>query len=253
MDVAPKHKRGAEPFDAVLMLAGPATVKADHKVYSPVVEKGELAIEARGHVDFDDEDSKDGEQIHVYELEYGVTDYWLTSIFGEFREAPSGSFKYTATAWENIFEILTEENHGIGAGLYLEFKDAHRVGLANEFEFKLLLEKRIWRLVNTLNANFEQPVGSRAEESLEFEYAWRTMARITENLYAGFEAFGEIGEVNDAPSLGDQAHQLGPIVAGKFKVPGIGEFEYITGWLFGLTDESPDGAFKWQLEYELPF
>ena len=55
-----------------LTLVAPALVgvstqtHATHKVYSPHVEKGEVEIEARGHVDFDDDDDKDGARKDIF-------------------------------------------------------------------------------------------------------------------------------------------------------------------------------------------
>lgn len=228
-------------------------VLATHKVYSPQVEKGEWAAEVRGHASFDEDDSKDDEQAHRLELEYGITDYWKTAFFGDFQQEPMGSLKYTATGWENIFYILKESEHGLGAGLYLEYKDSHRGGTADDIEIKLLLEKQIAHFLNTVNLNFEKGVGSAADEGVEFAYAWRTGWMFNPMAHVGFEAFGEIGEVHAAPDLSEQEHQLGPVMYGKFKFDGIGKFKYRLGWLFGLTEETPDHALKWELEYELPF
>jgi len=53
--------------------------------------------------------------------------------------------------------------------------------------------------------------------------------------------------------LREQQHLLGPAVQGRFTLGSIpGNLQYNIAWLFGLTRESPGGALKLILEYELP-
>ena len=66
----------------------------------------------------------------------------------------------------------------------------------------------------------------------------------------GFEVFGKLGELRDIESLDHQEHIIGPVFYHEFKLDPNVEIEYNIGWLFGLTDESPDNTFRWQLEYE---
>ena len=109
------------------VLAGfPILAQANHKVYSPVVHGDEWELEVRGHADFDDEDSLDGGQKQIYEIGYGVADFWFTSIFAELEEEPDGSLKYEAVAWENIIELYGREELGNNADDNLEFEYAWR-------------------------------------------------------------------------------------------------------------------------------
>lgn len=48
----------------------------DPKVYSPRVDKSEFAFGNRGNTTIDDDDGEDGTQRHVFEVEYGLTDWW---------------------------------------------------------------------------------------------------------------------------------------------------------------------------------
>ena len=59
---------------------------ATKKVYSPIVEGGELEIEMRGSYDFDHRSSKDGKQKQKYAVGYGVTDRWFTELYGEIEK-----------------------------------------------------------------------------------------------------------------------------------------------------------------------
>ena len=64
----------------------PVTVSADlsdMKVYSPIVEKGDLQFEFIGNVVIDDADAHHGFKHQEFEIEYGVKDFWATSITGQ--------------------------------------------------------------------------------------------------------------------------------------------------------------------------
>ena len=233
---------------AVLCFSAGAT-RADPKVYSPGVDKGEFAFETRGNTTIDNEDDKDGSQRHVFELEYGVTGWWKTAFVSRLDKPGDGSLRYDSTAWENIIELTGNGNFWLDTGLYLEYKLADESGVADKVETKLLLEKTFGRFINTLNLTFEKEVGGHGEESVEFAYAWRTKWPVKGELDFGFEAFGEPGEIRNTKSPEDQKHLLGPVLYHEIDLNGL-EINYNLGWLFGLTDGSPDHTFRWQLEFE---
>ena len=68
---------------AVIIAVLPGAVRADltdMKVYSPIVEKGNLQFEIIGNVVIDDDDEYHGFKHQEFELEYGVKDFWAISI-----------------------------------------------------------------------------------------------------------------------------------------------------------------------------
>ncbi|MBI4005505.1 MAG: hypothetical protein HY356_02450 [Gammaproteobacteria bacterium] len=223
---------------------------ADPKIYSPIVKQGELAFENRGNTTVDDDDDNDGSQRHVFELEYGVTEWWKTAIVARLDEPSAGTLRYDSTAWENIFQLTGQGKYWLDTGWYLEYKLADEDGAPDKLETKLLLEKPVYGFLNTLNLTIEQELGSEGDEDLEFEYAWRTRKKITSEIKLGFEAFGKLGELRDLKSPEDQEHRIGPVFYHEFRIGGI-EIEYNLAWLFGLTDASPDNTFRWQIEIPL--
>lgn len=223
---------------------------AEPKIYSPIVKGGELAFEARGNTTIDDDDDKDGAQRHIFEIEYGVTDWWKAAIFGRFNKSATGSLRYQLTAIENIIQLTEQGKYWLDAGVYLEYKLAADDSDPDGVEVKLLLEKNINDFTHTLNLILEQDVGSKADKDLEFEYGWKTRKIITPHMKLGIEAFGKLGELKDIKSLQEQVHRIGPVFYHEFEI-GTQEIEYNIGWLFGLTDASPDNTLRWQLE--IPF
>jgi hypothetical protein len=257
--MAAKKHQPTRPYRWASWAAGaalsalPWEASATHKVYSPRVEAGVVSLEVRGHAGFDDDHDADGLQSHRLELEYGINEVWKTAFFGTFEGDADQAVRYTTTGWENIFYLLREDRHGLGAGLYLEYEKAHRAGAADEIELKVLLERGFLGFVNTVNLNFDKGVWEDAHEGVEFAYAWRTTHTASPHFGLGFEAFGEIGELHDAPPVREQEHQIGPLLYGELDLESLGELESDLGVLFGLTEGSPDFVLKWQLEIALPF
>jgi hypothetical protein len=124
----------------------------------------------------------------------------------------------------------------------------------DEIELKLLLEKDVSPLVLTLNVNFAREIGRNSGKGVAFEYAARARYPWQPELQFGVEAFGEPGRLTGFERLSEQEHQIGPVVLGKFHLPGVrGVFGYNAGYLFGLTPGTPQGTAKVELEWEVPF
>lgn len=244
---------GAVAAVILASLAVPATVHAENKVYSPIVHEGEFAIEARGDAAVDRGDTTKKTQTQIYEVEYGVTDRWQTAIFGELRKDAGGPLRYNATAWENILQLFEQGDAWVDSGLYFEYKRADAKDAPDEVEGKLLLEKQLGQTVNTVNFIFEQQVGSHAEEDTEFGYALRTKYRWRPYLEPAIEAYGDIGEISETKPVDEQKHRLGPVIVGLIPVARSVNFYYELGWLFGLTQASPDHSIKWLAELEFHF
>lgn len=225
----------------------------DLKVYSPIVEEGEFAFETRGHVYNDSDDDQDGESVQRFALEYAPTSWWLTAVYGNFEKEAGGDFEYEATAWENIFQIFPQGSHWLDLGFYVEYEMAAMDGSPDELELKLLAEKNVGHLTFTVNPILEKELGANAEESTEFAYAARAKWRWMPELEPAIEAFGEIGEISDPEPMDEQRHQVGPVLLGKLPLGNRSALKYEAGYLFGLTEGSPDGAFKWLLEFEHHF
>lgn len=235
-------------------VAGGRARASDLKVYSPVVEKGEFALEARGNVAVDDAEAIDGALNQRFEIEYTPTNFWHTALIGEVEKEPGEDIEYEATAWENIFQIFPQGRHWLDLGLYVEYEFAAEAGKADALEWKVLAEKNVGPLTFTINPTFEKEIGSEAEESVEFKYAARVKWRLMPQLEPAIEVYGDIGEISDVEALREQRHQIGPVLLGKVHLGRRLAVRYELGYLFGLTrDGSPDGAVKWLAELEYHF
>lgn len=237
----------------VAMLAAMSRAQADHFVYSPYVESGVFEFETRIHRTIDSAPGRNNAQVQLYEFGYGVNDWWQTALFGSLTREPGGSLQYSASVWENIFQLTPQGKYWVDAGLYLEYAKGAN-GFPDEVETKLLLAKVVDPLVVTANLNLVKQIGHNAEAGVGFEYAVLVNWPWSRGLQFGIEAFGETGPLGALKPLPQEEHQAGPALSGRFNIPHVpGAFGYQAGYLFGVTAASPRGTVVGVLEYEIPF
>jgi len=224
-----------------------ATDAQAKKVYSPIVEQGEVELEYSLDYSVDADPAKNTSARHQFELEYGVTDRWMTAIYGDFRKRPGQAFTYQGLKWENIYQLFEQGERWLDAGLYFEYILPQRsLNKPDAAEFKLLLEKQHGRLIHTANLIFKKELGARATKNTTVGYAWRSKWRWKRFLEPAIELYGSLGEVGNTKSLSRQSHQIGPVVIGKLR----SGLTYEVGYLFGLTTGSDQGLLKFIIGYE---
>jgi high-affinity iron transporter len=232
---------------ALAVTGAPTDARAAHVVYSPLVEEGEIAVELRGHYDFDGDESLDGGQAYKAELEWAPTAWWLAELLVEYEREPGESLEATEIASENVFQLTEQGRYWADFGLLAEFVYSLEDGGANALELALLGQKDFGRNEVRLNFIFEQELESGAD--LEMEYRWQYRYRLDERFEPGVEMYGGAGEWGEMGSFDDHEQQLGPAMFGKFRTAD-GAFKYELGLLFGLTDETPDTTVRFLIEYE---
>ncbi|MDX8411389.1 MAG: hypothetical protein R8K46_05910 [Mariprofundaceae bacterium] len=229
---------------ALAMLPASAAAK---KVYSPIVEKGELEIAYFLDYSFDGNPARDNASKHQFELEYSFTDRWKTALYGEFSRKSGQDFRYEALKWENIYQLFGEGERWLDAGLYLEYVIPEGSSSKPDvLEFKLLLEKPIETLTHTANITLKKGLGVNASTNTTVGYAWRSKKTWLKHISPAIELYGSLGEVGNTKSLSQQSHQLGPVVFGDM----YGGLGYEIGYLVGLTSGSDDGMLKLILKYK---
>ena len=222
---------------------------SDMKVYSPVIEKGELQFEIIGNKVVDDAEQHDGFQHHEFELEYAVMDFWATSITASLIKPAGEALKYDILGWENTFQFTDEGKYWLDFGFHVEVEVNDEGDEAHNLEGRFLF-RRVWgTFEHILNLNFEQQFGSAADESTELEYVWRTRVSLDEHTGIGVEAFGSLGEIKYVAPLAEQEHRLGPAFYRDIEIGGV-DIELNLIWLFGLTGSSAAHTPHWQIEIE---
>ncbi len=253
-------QNGAGKLAAALLLVLSAGIiglsqeaHATKKIYSPHVEQGELELEYRGGITFDDRATKDDKQKHKFAVGYGVTQQWFTEVYGELENHPGSGedegLEYSATEWENRFQISEPGEWWADTGFYLAYEFAAENEEADKLEMKLLLEKSIDQWTHRTNLTLEKEIGSDSEEEWEGGASWSTSYRLRPEFEPGVEIHWEYGDFAESRPFEEQEFLLGPVVYGKIG-PNI---KYDVGYLFGLSEDSPDGQLKWIFEFEWHF
>ncbi|MBI5150284.1 MAG: hypothetical protein HZA28_05900 [Candidatus Omnitrophica bacterium] len=226
---------------------------ATKKVYSPYVEKGELELEARGSINFDDRHDEDGTQKQKYALGYGVTDRWFTEVYGEVEkeyndDGEDFDFYFTEVEWENKFQLTDKGQYPVDVGFLLEYAVSAEDKRADKLEWKVLLAKEIGKTKHYANFKFEHGVGGGHANETEGGFAWSSRYRLNEHFEPGFEYHAGLGGLNEGRNFQEQDHQAGPVFYGA-----LGDFHYDLGYLWGVSKAAFDGELKWILEYERSF
>ncbi len=224
---------------------------AGDQAYSPIVEKGEWEFESRLLFSHDKDPALNGAQNHIFEVGYGVSSVWATSLLVEVERSPGEKARATHFAWENIFQLTPQGKYWVDVGAYLELEKGLN-GDANEIETKLLLEKQIGKFIITANPILKKNISGRDELGVKFGYSWRTQYRLSRKFGLGLEGYGQLGEIKNFLPASEQYHTIGPAILGRLPF-NKGHLKYDLAYLRGLTPGTPTSSFQFNLEYELRF
>ena len=220
---------------------------ADHVVYSPLVEQGERAIEARGHYDLDGNDALDGAQQYKLEFEWAPVARWRTELMVKAEQAPGDGMRATEVATENVLQLTEQGQYWADLGVLAEYAHSLEDDGHDALELGLLAQKDMGRHEARLNLTLERELTGGADT--EIGYAWQYRYRLGEHFEPGIEMYGGLGDVGHMGALGDHEHQVGPAIFGKLRTT-TGALKYEAGLLFGLNDQAPDATVRFLLEYE---
>lgn len=229
--------------------------RAGFKVYYPYVEFGELEIEYRPSVTFDDDGAKDNEQKHLLGIGYGVSEWWFTELYAEWeREAgPGEGTVFEAFEWENRFQITNPGEHWADFGLLVEYVRKDSGSSSDKIELGFLFAKEFGKFDAAYNLVFEREIGSGASDDVELAQAFQLKYRLDPAFEPGVEVFSEFGAIDNISGFDEQEHYIGPVAIGVLPL-GVGgtKVKYNAGYLFGVSDEAADGVFKAIIELEFP-
>jgi hypothetical protein len=263
---------------------------AEFEIQEAGIEKGEVELEYRGayHWGFPrgEQEAAEGEeegeeggaldteeaeaplrQSHDFELEWGVTNWWLVAVTLGAEQPLGKDFNLASLELETQLELIERKGNGLGLAFQAGYGIATIGGEADEIEFGPIVELASGPLVLTLNPLFTGQVGDNAEtDGLGFEYGWRAEYDFARHWGIGVEMFGEIEDLANAGSFDDQTHSIGPTLFynpggddddeskengngdddKKMSGPPEMEFSMNVGVQLGLTDVTSDTALKFQ-------
>jgi hypothetical protein len=240
---------------AVLTLVTIGTAQAEFKVRSPIVEKGELAIEQAGSAGYSRSTARNNELSIVHELEYGLTDFLKLEVEGEWaRDAgPGADRRFKATTFGALVEPFAQGELWLDAAFWVEYGRVNATLDPDTIKFGPVIQKSFDVLTVTGNFYVEKQLGIHssgypvATYAAQFRYDW------LKQLAPAVEVFGQLGDINGMNNPRNQQHRIGPVLTGTFGLGGAGEFKYELGYLAGLTNLTADHTVKWKAEYEIAF
>ena len=273
-----------------LTLAGTKPVLAEFEIQEAGIEKGEVELEYRGayhwglpktgggvaagNADEEEEGEVEEEeeevplrQSHDFEMQMGITDWWMISTTLGTVVPEGGSWLAESVELETQFQLIKRRGNGIALSFATGYGWATRPDTANEVEFGPIMEFAAGKFLLTTNTFFSRQMGEFAEtDGLGFEYGWRGEYDFAKHWGVGVEMFGEIEDLSHAGSFNQQNHSIGPTLfwsptnkeedvgdaAGgdedenKTQGPAPLELSFNVGVQFGLTDATSDTALKFQ-------
>ncbi|TJY61076.1 hypothetical protein E4T66_10615 [Sinimarinibacterium sp. CAU 1509] len=227
---------------AAALLPLMAAAAPSDKVYTLSSKPGELEGEVRGGYVYDPGEVDNTQQAYVIDLGYGVTPWWFSELFGQYKKLPDESGKFHNIGLENIVLLNTPGQHAIDVGLYLEYKVALDSGVPDRIEAGPMLQKRFGGGQANLNLVAGRDVGGGASSDVSYEYRTQWRQPLADGLDVGVQGFGEFDA--HAPQ------NWGPAVFGKWDFGGEHLLGYDAALLAGIGGDSPDVILRWALEYE---
>jgi hypothetical protein len=245
------------------------SARAEFQIQEADIEKGVVAFEYRGayhwgvpQVTDANPNANDLVQSHEFELQYGLTNWWLLQFTLGTEQPRQGDFNASDAEFETEFALIKREGDGVALSVQGGYEKSVLGGDADVAGFGPIIELARGKLVLTLNPLLTDQLGpNRETEGVGFGYGWRAEYDFASHWGVGVEMFGGIEDLSNAGTFNQQNHSIGPIF---FWRPGGSDDEgeadskaktegpppiaasFNVGVQFGLTDATSDAALEFQ-------
>src|SRR5262245_3221398 len=168
---------------AALAAAGivvPQAALAEFDIQEAGIEKGETELEYRGAYHWgvpeatpNNENANDLVQSHEFELQYGLTDWWLVQLTVGLEQPLREDFEASDVELETEFALITRRGDGVALSFQGGYEKSTN-GQADVIGFGPIVELASRKILITLNPLFTGQVGANREtQGLGFDYGWR--------------------------------------------------------------------------------
>ncbi len=224
----------------VVLCLLPTAALATRNVSSPVVEEGAWKSEARYGFEFDDLPAQDDRFRQFYYVEYGVTDWYALRLAGRWSKTQGRANDFVSTEVEQRFQLFEKASDGWDGGLKIVYAFADNPRALDTLDLQILAQRAFgpWNVRG--NIVTQQEVGKGADGGVSWTLSQQTTYKLSSDLAVGGEWFGTLGKLSEQHGIGQQQHQLGPVVSYTVNP----QLTIETGYLFGVTKPTSDGLFK---------
>ncbi|MEO7149236.1 MAG: hypothetical protein ABIY40_04800 [Rhodanobacteraceae bacterium] len=228
--------------------AGPA-----ENIYTPIVDYREWELELKGGAqDWDNPNL--GERAAKLAFGYGIAPRWGVEVEAEYSQTPNNVAHVEVLEFENIIQLTEHGEHWLDAGIIAEF-DHNRLENRNTLEIGPMLQKEIGRSQFNLNVLWERRLSAApaegeddegdARSGLAYEAQWKW--NLQPLFQPGMQVFATLG---DPAHLHSDEFKAGPAFFGVARLGDGKSLRYNAALLGGMTHNTPDATFRFQLEYE---
>ena len=248
---------------AGFVVAGMAPARAEFKVRSPIVDYREIEFEHNGDVTIDRPGSgKNNGQSYTYELEFGALPFWQPGIEAETGVDPGANQRFSATTFENLFQLTPQGQYWADLGFFTEFSHAAGRNEPDSITFGPLVQKQLpnifgldlgYDTLHTANLLVSKEIGSNRQDATPLSVSWQSRLRLNSYLEPGLEYYGNLSSIAGSSTGTPVQHRMGPVLVGQYNMFQYGKIKYEAGYLFGLNNATEQGAFRWRFEYEKAF
>jgi hypothetical protein len=209
------------------------------KVYYPYVQPLEREVEYRALYFNDDDDERDGGQVHRLGLGRSLTDRLFSEFYliGE-KESRGRSFSLEAYEAELKWQLTEQGEYFADWGLLFEL-ETERDDNAWEYATTVLVAKDFGRWTGTVNLGVIYEWGSDVSNEWETSLASQLRYRYRPQFETGVELYS-----------GDTDKGIGPVVLGDVRFAAGRKLHWEAGIILGLDSDSADQTLRALLEYE---
>lgn len=248
---------------AGISLAFIPRAKADFELHYPIIDYREFELEHNGDTTFDKAGSgKSNNQSYTVEFGYAPFTWWEPELELDMAAAPGQNWNYSATTFENTFQLTEQGKYWADLGFFAEYSHAASRANADSFTFGPLVQKQMsdiggldlgYDTLHTLNVLFSKQVGRNRNDATPLAVSWQSRLQINQYLQPGIEYYGAESSIAGQSNGSDVQHRLGPALVGQYNMFQYGKIKYEAGYLFGLNQATERGAIRWRFEYEKAF
>jgi len=233
---------------------------ADFEMHYPVIDYREFELEHNGSTSLDSRSLMNNNQSYTVELGYGVTPWWEPEIELDLGAAPGQNWSYSATTFENTFQLTPQGEYWVDLGFFAEYSHAASRVDADQMTFGPLVQKE-WNnpfnsgldTLHTLNLLVSKQVGRNRNDATPVQLSWQSRLRLNPLFEPGIEYYGDFNNIADRFTMTDPTHRAGPVIVGAYNMYQYGKIKYEAGYLFGLNNATERGTIRWRFEYEKSF